>query len=71
MLKFCLLTEVTQSSEPRSQSLVTLEVHADHRYTQGPRPTASTFNADLLFLQKNNQAIENSRHAQEKKKARR
>jgi hypothetical protein len=51
-------TDVTQSSAPRSQSLVTLEVQADHKYTQGPSPTASTFSADL---EKKKEAGERSR----------
>mmetsp|Transcript_11178 Transcript_11178/g.38072 ORF Transcript_11178/g.38072 Transcript_11178/m.38072 type:complete len:221 (+) Transcript_11178:472-1134(+) len=39
-------TEVTVSSGPRSHSLITLLVHADQRYTQVPRPTASTLSDD-------------------------
>jgi hypothetical protein len=39
-------TDVTQSSGCRSHSFVTLLVHALHRYTQLPRPTASTLVAD-------------------------
>lgn len=37
------LTEVTESEIPRSQSLVTLEFCALHRYTHEERPTAKIF----------------------------
>jgi hypothetical protein len=37
-------TDVTVSeSAAKSQSRVTCDVHADHRYTHAPRPTLSTF----------------------------
>ena len=39
-------TDVMQSSGPRSHSFVTLLVHALHRYTQLPSPTASTLSDD-------------------------
>lgn len=38
-----LVMESVPPDSARSQSFVTLDVCALHRYTQGPRPTPSTF----------------------------
>ena len=39
-------TEHTESEGAKSHSFVTRDVHADHKYTHDPKPTAKTLCAD-------------------------